>query len=127
MPVWSDAPATVLLEGNSRMLRAGHDAWLVVKRRPISELSRAKRWLVRFAYWHTTWSSDYAVEYIGIFTDEEAAKRMASFPGGCVHKLPVNGALPLNRIVQYGQHTFPLSDARARYEARPCEAVELVR
>lgn len=98
-------------------LNGAERAFLVWKRRPLSDLPLWKRSLIRFVYFVAEWSTGDGIEFQAIITDEELAKDLASRPGWAVHELPVNECLP-EETCQYGKHLFPSSDAAQRYSGR---------
>lgn len=102
------------------------DAYVVCKRRPLSELPADKQRQIRQAYTDTDWSSDHSIEFVGIYTDEVDAIKAASIPGGFIQQIPVNADLP-DRPIQYGKHTFPLSPTREMYDERSCEMMAVRR
>lgn len=102
------------------------DVYLVTQRQPLSEKPVVWRWLARLVYFAIGWSSDYGVEYQGVYTDEAEARHAASADGWSYYRLPLNGCLPCE-TVKYGVHDFPLSDASAAYRrmALPFVAVPM--
>lgn len=102
------------------------DAWVVCKRRPLAELPAHKQQQIRQAYEDTDWSSDYSIEFVGIFIHEKEALEAASIPGGFFHHLPVGRPLP-DEPVQWGAHSFPLSEATLMYEQHKCEIMAVRR
>ena len=96
---------------------AGTDVYLVVKRCPLSEKPLLWRWLARLVYCAIGWSSDYGVEYQGVFTEEAAARHAASADGWSLTKIPLNDVLP-TETCQYGVHDFPTSEASQLYRKR---------
>jgi hypothetical protein len=102
------------------------DAYVVCKRRPLSELSPEKQQQIRQAYKDTDWSSDYSIEFVEICTDEVGAIEAASIPGGFIQQIPINAALP-DVPIRYGRHTFPLSPAREMYEEQESEIMAVRR
>jgi len=103
-------------ERRAPVLAAVDEGYLVGRRWPLSELASEQQEQIRKAYADTGWSSDFAVEWFGFYTDltlaqEEAAK----YAGGFVQTLPVNASYgPEHR--RAGLHLFPNSDAREWYE-----------
>lgn len=97
------------------MLAAVEVAWLVGKRRPITDLSSEKQEQVRRAYADTEWASDYCLDVIGIYTTMEAARAAADKPGYFFVRLPVNAAYP-DEPGRYGIQDFPASDASNWYQ-----------
>lgn len=101
-----------------RRVRDGKvDVYLVVKRRPLSEKPALWRWLARFVYWKIQWSSDYGIEYQGVYTEESAARHAASGEGMSYSQIPLDVLLP-EETCQYGVHDFPLSESSAQYRNR---------
>lgn len=104
-------------------------AYFVGQRRPLSDLGRWRRTLVRFVYFVVGWSGGDQVEAQAITTTKECALGMASKPGWFVVELPLDHCLP-EEPCQFRLHTFPASDAKARYDtdhrplvAKPCAEV----
>lgn len=91
-------------------------AWYVGRRRPLSQLPRWKRWLVRAVYFMVGWSTGDGIEAQAICTTKERAEQMAEQDGWFYHELPINISLPAETC-KFRAHVFPLSDAREKYEA----------
>lgn len=91
--------------------------YLVVKRRPLSEKPALWRWLARLVYARIGWSSDFGVEYQGVYTDEAEARHAASGIGMSYTSLPLNTCLP-DETCQFQTHDFPLSEASSFYRNR---------
>lgn len=94
-------------------------AYLVGKRKPVSELPRIWRWLARKAYQYTGWASDYGIESQAICTSRELADEMVvnGGPNWFVQELPINTPLP-DETCKFRLMTFPGSDAVAVYDHR---------
>jgi hypothetical protein len=91
--------------------------FLVVRRKPLSEVPTLYRWLARWVYFRIGWASDYSVEYQGVYTDEAEAYHAARGNGCSYSPVPLNASLPLETC-QYGTHDTPLSEASADYRKR---------
>lgn len=100
-----------------RVQETSVDVYLVVQRRPLSEKALLWQLLARLVYWAIGWSSDYGVEYQGVYTDEAEARRAASPDGWSYTQIPLNGSLP-DQTSQYGVHDFPASEASHEYRNR---------
>lgn len=94
-----------------------HNVYLVVRRKPLSDVPLLYRWLARWVYFRIGWASDYSVEYQGVFETEAEARHAASGPGMSYSMVPLNGILPLD-TAQYGTHDFPHSEASIAYRRR---------
>lgn len=111
-------------EGSRRMARAQEiqiidTAFLVGKRRPLTDFPWWKRQIVRAVYFFLGWSNGDAVEVQAICTDRELAADMANKPGWFFVRLPINTSLP-DEPCQFREQEFPRSDIAPRYErARP--------
>lgn len=113
--------ASLLVPANSAMARAEEIetlecAWYVGKRRPLSDLSRWKRWLVRAVYFTVGWCTGDGIEAQAICTSKELAQEMASQDGWFYHELPINVPLP-DETCRFRAHVFPTSEAGDRYES----------
>lgn len=87
--------------------------FLVVRRKPLSALKWYQRLLIRSAYFHTGWASDYSVEYQGVYTDKAEAETAANREGWSFTEIPLNASLP-EETCAFRCHDFPASSARAR-------------
>lgn len=93
-------------------------AYFVGKRKPISDLPRLWRWLIRVVYWRTGWASDYGLESQAICTTREMAESLiAENPTWFVQELPVNTPLP-DETCKFKLMTFPKSEAAKGYDKR---------
>jgi hypothetical protein len=101
-------------------------AWYVGRRRPLSDLPKWKRWLVRTVYFFVGWCTADGVEAQAICTSKELAEQMAGQNGWFYHELPINVPLP-DETCRFQAHVFPSSEAAQKYEALrlPIGAVRL--
>lgn len=113
-------------EHRAPLLALVERAYLVGKRRPLTDLSAEKQALIRGAYAETDWASEYSVEVLGIYTDRETAIAAAAIPGGYIHELPVNGSLP-EETIRYRDHVFPLSDKPNQHDDTECQVLKVPR
>lgn len=102
--------------------------WVVIKRKPITEIPRLYRWLARFVYFRVGWASDYSTELIGVYTDKGDAYRAALAPGYAMMEVTLNTCLP-DETCQFRCHEFPLAgrDTRYRYQHRKLDLVAVPR
>jgi hypothetical protein len=102
-------------------------AFLVGKRKPISELPQPWRWLARKVYQYTGWASDYGIETQAICTSEEMADALiAKYPNWFKQELPINTPLP-DVTCKFRLMTFPKSDSPETYEKRRAPFVAIPR
>lgn len=114
-------PENRLVRAGEAMAQAGEietleSAWYVGRRRPLSDLSFWKRWLVRAVYFTVGWCTGDGIEAQAICTSKELAEQMAGQDGWFYHELPINIPLP-DETCKFRAHVFPSSEARDRYEA----------
>lgn len=97
-------------------------AFLVGKRRPISEFPAWKRWVIRGIYFVLGWDNGAAVEVQAICTTAERAREMAIPDGWFLIELPINVSLP-EEPCQFKVHEFPQSDVQDQSRRVPLAAV----
>ncbi len=107
----------------SQVRRAGRETegvkyqWVVLQRRPLSDLPPWKRWLVRYVYRLVDWQTADGEEKQAICETEAVAKAIcaAGGPNWFYHRLPVNATLPAQTCKLDGVR-FPQSEASEFYE-----------
>lgn len=97
-------------------------AFLVGKRRPLSEIPTWKRWIIRGIYFVLGWDNGAAVEVQAICTTAELARDVANKPGWFLIELPINVSLP-EEPCQFKVHEFPQSDVSDQSRRVPLAAV----
>jgi hypothetical protein len=102
------------------------NVYLVVKRKPLSQVPWLYRLLARWVYFRIGWASDYSVEYQGVYTEESEARWAASGEGMSYTEIPWNASLPEDTC-QCGTHDFPWSEASAEYRNRKLPFVSVPR
>lgn len=109
---------TILRDVLIREVRALGALYAVGKRRPISELTIEQQQKVRDAYKDTSWSSDYGVELLGIYTSKSLAEKACKERGSnhFYTKLPIDSCLTDEVVFGEWAHQFPGSDATDLYE-----------
>jgi hypothetical protein len=100
-------------------------AFLVGKRRPLTDFPFWKRWIIRAIYFALGWSDGDAVEVQSICTSRELAADMANKPGWFFVRLPINTPLP-DEPCQFREQEFPNSDIARRYERTHPEPLRAV-
>jgi hypothetical protein len=100
--------------------------WLVGRRPPLKNYPIWWRELARFVYRRIGWTADYGIEYMGIFTEEGAARHAAGCDGGFFMELPLNASLP-EETGQFGKHDFPFSEASQEYRNRKLPYLQIPR
>lgn len=113
----SKTPHPILQAAVTEMDPQVRTVWLAARRPPLSAHPLFWRTLARWVYKHIHWTPDYGIEYLGVFTEEGAARHAASCDGGFVMEVPWNDSLP-EETCQFGKHDFPLSEASAEYRNR---------
>lgn len=102
--------------------------FVVVKRKPLTEVPRLYRWLARWVYFRIGWASDYCTELIGVYTSKSDAWHVANGPGLAIMEVPLNASLP-DETCQFRCHEFPATDTegRTRYQHRTLDLVAIPR
>jgi hypothetical protein len=100
-------------------------AFLVGKRRPLTDFPFWKRWIIRAIYFALGWSDGDAVEVQSICTSRELAADMANKPGWFFVRLPINTPLP-DEPCQFREQEFPNSEIAKRYERTHPEPLRAV-
>lgn len=114
-----------------REIRLAPDAkmdsvYVVMKRKPLSDVPWVYRWLARFIYFQIGWASDHSLELQGGYFEEAAARHAASGAGMSYMQVPLNDCLP-EETCQNGTHDYPLSDASIDYRSRQLSMVAVPR
>lgn len=102
--------------------------FVVVKRKPLSEVPRLYRWLARWVYFRIGWASDYCTELVGAYTKKADAYWAANGPGLAMMEVPLNASLP-DETCQFRCHEFPAAEAetRTKYQHRTLDLVAIPR
>lgn len=92
--------------------------WLVTSRKPLAAVPWLYRTLARWVYFHIGWSSDYSVEYQGVYTDESAAIEACTGKSGwSYYGVPLNASLP-EASCTFRCRDFPAADGKTRTRYR---------
>lgn len=88
--------------------------WLVTRRKPAADLPWFYRKLALWVYAQVGWSSDYSVEYQGVYTDKsEAIKACKGKSGWSWYGIPLNASLP-DATCTFRCRDFPAADVHTR-------------
>jgi hypothetical protein len=102
-------------------IETAESAFLVGKRRPLTDFPVWKQWVIRAVYFLLGWDNGQAIEVQSICTTKELAQEMASKPGWFLIRLPINTSLP-DEPCQFKEHEFPASGVHYQHTA-PLAAV----